>query len=137
MFGECKTAKICKMKIYFLLTASLLFGNCSKKMKTDDPAVWQKIKIDFSKIDEVGLAGTADGKVAVHYEFCIPADEKMWKKVRKIDPTAQKSTARGRIGCTKNEWLILGMTHQKNYRRVLFDLASLTFVKKIEENFWE
>jgi hypothetical protein len=43
----------------------------------------------------------------------------------------------GRIGCGKTSWLIVGSTHQPNYKRVLYDLASLTYVAKIQETFWE
>jgi len=43
----------------------------------------------------------------------------------------------GRIGCDKQSWLIVGSTHQPNYKRVLYDLASLTYVAKIQETFWE
>lgn len=104
----------------------------------DDPAVWKKIKLDFRKIDAEGLTGPPDGKVAVHYEFCIPAVEKNWRAVQKIDPNAvlMKGSA-GRVGCTPDRWLVVGNTHQPRYQRVLYELASLPFVEKIQQTFFE
>jgi hypothetical protein len=120
------------------LIASLTAGACRKKTPPEDPAAWRKIKIDFKRLDAEGYAGPANGKVAVQYEYCIPRSEKNWKQVRAIDPTAQRPSAgRGRVGCSDGEWLIFGTTTQKNYQRVLFELASLPYVARIEEVFWE
>lgn len=104
----------------------------------DDPTVWKKIKLDFRKIDAEGLTGPPDGKVAVHYEFCIPAAEKNWRAVQKIDPNAvlMKGSA-GRVGCMTDRWLVVGNTHQPRYQRVLYELASLPFVEKIQQTFFE
>jgi hypothetical protein len=100
--------------------------------------VWSKIKIDFKNLDAEGLSGPVSGKVAVHYEFCIPNDDQHWKIVQAIDPTVQKHPgSSGRVGCGGSTGLVIGSTHQKNYRRVLYNLASLTFVERIEETFWE
>jgi hypothetical protein len=74
----------------------------------------------------------------VNYECCIPRQEKYWKEVRRIDHTAQRQIgAPGRIGCSKEQWLVTGSTHQKNYQRVLFELASLEYIKRIQEVHWE
>jgi len=111
---------------------------CSPKNKSEDPEVWKKVKLDFKRFDADGLAGAADSKGSVHYEFCIPADEKAWEKVHDIDSTAQKIPgSKGRSGCTDKQWLVIGCTHQKNYQRVLYELAALPFVARIEETFWE
>ncbi|MFZ4635206.1 MAG: hypothetical protein ACOYNO_13460 [Saprospiraceae bacterium] len=107
------------------------------KLPTEYSSVWSKIKLDFRSIDEDGLTGQPNGKVAVDYEYCIPQDEKLWKKVQKIDRTAQKSNSRGRIGCTPEQWLVIGTTHQDNYKRVLYDLASLPEVVRIQQAFYE
>jgi hypothetical protein len=93
--------------------------------------------MDFKQLDTAGLAGPPKGKVAVNYEFCIPAEEKNWRQVHKIDPTAQKNPGKGRVQCKDTQWLIIGSTHQKNYQRVLFQLASLPFVTQIQQTFWE
>jgi hypothetical protein len=121
-----------------LFIATALFVACSQKSRPEDPAVWNKVKIDFNRLDENGLAGPPDGKVAVNYEFCIPADDKNWNEVKKIDGTAQvQKGSKGRVGCTENQWLVIGSTHQKNYRRVIYDLASLSYVQQIQETFFE
>lgn len=127
---------------FFLLKIALLLGLLACQRKTvpavQDPTVWKKVKIDFSKLDSKGLAGSSpDGKVALNYEFCIPATDKAWRQVQKIDRTAVKNGGRGRVGCSEKEWLVIGTTQQKNYVRVLYDLAALPFVKRIEETFWE
>lgn len=120
----------------FLILAAMLAA-CSPKSKPEDPSVWKKIKIDFNRLDENGLAGPPGGKVAVSYEFCIPADDAKWKEVQKIDATAQKSNSKGRIGCKSGQWLVIGSTHQKNHRRVLYELAALAYVQEIREAFFE
>jgi hypothetical protein len=124
--------------VVLLWTCSLLSGACQRKSQVEDPGVWKKISLDFKRIDPDGLAGPSGGKVAVHYEFCLPMDEKYWKKVQKIDKTAQKNAgSAGRIGCRKDQWLIIGSTHQSNYLRVLYELASQPYIEKIQETFWE
>lgn len=116
----------------------LFFTACSPKPQPpENPNVWKKIKIDFKQLDPEGLAGKGTGKVVMNYEFCIPADKKNWKTIQKIDRTAQRNTGKGRVGCKDNQWLVVGSTHQKNYQRVIFQLASLPFVERIQEVFWE
>ena len=107
-------------------------------MQLEDPGIWEKVHINFKKLDQDGLAGTKEGKVAVNYEFCLPAEEKYWKKVQKIDKTAQKFIgSNGRSGCTKVQWLIVGSTHQPHFQRVIYELAALPYVTQIQETFWE
>lgn len=116
----------------------LLFHACQRKSQVEDPGVWKKIQLDFKKIDRDGLYGPSDGKVAVNYEFCLPAEENYWKKVQKIDRTAQKHAgSAGRSGCGKDQWLIIGSTHQSNYLRVLYELGALPYIEKIRETHWE
>ena len=120
-----------------LLFLAALLSACTPKPKPEDPAVWKKVKIDFNRLDDSGLAGPPDGKVAVSYEFCIPADEAKWTEVQKIDASAQKQGGKGRIGCTNGQWIVIGSTHQKTHRRVLYELASLGYVQEIREVFFE
>jgi hypothetical protein len=120
-----------------LLVSSSLFLACSRELKADDPSVWKKIKINFKSLDNNGLSGPEGGKVAVHYEFCVPAEEKYVKAVKKIDPTAEKQPGAGRVGCGNGTWLMIGTTQQKNHKRVLYELASQPWIKVIEETFWE
>lgn len=139
-FGP-KMGNISSMKpgfVLFLFTGVLICTACQRKSPPEDTGVWKKIRLDFRQIDPEGLTGPAGGKVAVNYEFCIPAGNKFWKSVKKIDKTAQKQAgSAGRIGCNKSQWLIIGSTHQPNYLRVLYDLAALPYVEKIEQTFWE
>jgi len=110
---------------------------CKPQKPPENPDAWKKIKLDFKQLDEEGLTGPPKGKVAMNYEFCIPAEEKHWRQVRKLDPSAQKNSGKGRVGCKDAQWLVIGSTHQKNYQRVLFQLASLPYVERIEPVFWE
>ncbi len=120
-----------------LLAIMYVFCACGAQKPPENPDVWKKIKLDFRQLDENGLAGAANGKVAMNYEFCIPAEEKLWRKVKKIDRSAQRNGGKGRVACKDSQWLIVGATNQKNYQRVLFELASLPFVERIEQAFWE
>ncbi len=121
----------------FLLLVSVVFSACSRELKADDPSVWKKVKINFKQLDANGLSGSEGAKVAVHYEFCVPAEEQYVKAVKKIDPTAEKNPGAGRVGCGNGTWLMIGTTHQKHYKRVLYELASQPWIKSIEETFWE
>lgn len=125
--------------LLFVLVLTLAVMSCrSHPAPPDDPSVWKKIKLDFRKFDEDGLSGPADGKVSTHYEFCIPAEEKAWKQVKKIDPTASlMKGSSGRSGCLPDRWLVTGNTHQPHFKRVLYELARLPFVEKIQETFFE
>ncbi len=122
------------LTIFFLL--SLLA--CQRSVPpAEDATVWKKVLLNFKQLDADGLSGPPNGKVAVNYEFCIPAQEKNWQEVQKIDRTARKQGGKGRIGCRDNQWLVIGSTHQPRYQRVLYELASLPYVERVEETFWE
>lgn len=126
--------------LYFFLMA---FCACSRHSPhtpapVQDAAVWGKIRFDLNALDAEGLSTTPGGRVSVHYEFCIPTDERHWKQVQAIDSTAQRyPDSSGRVGCGGGTCLIIGTTQQQNYRKVLYDLAALPFVDRIEQTFWE
>ena len=124
-----------KSKSLFVLL-SLLYA-CQTPKLPENPDAWKKIKIDFRQLDAEGLAGQGSSKVAMNYEFCIPSEAKYWKEVQKIDPSARRNEGKGRVACKTIESLIIGSTHQKNYQRILFRLASLPYVRSIEPVFWE
>lgn len=120
-----------------LLFLVFVFVGCHSHQPREDATVWRKVKMDFRRFDNDGLAGPPGGKIAANYEFCIPASSKKWQQVRKIDPTAQRSNGKGRVGCSSSEWMIIGSTHQQHFQRVLFHLASLPYVREIQETFYE
>jgi hypothetical protein len=139
-FGGKLRAMTKYRSIAFLIpVAALLIASCNrKKTLPEDPSIWNKVKIDFTRIDENGLAGPADGKVSVNYEFCIPAEEKLLNEVKKIDQSIQAMKgSKGRVGCNSAQWLVVGSTHQKNYRRVIYELAALNYVQQIQETYFE
>ena len=96
-----------------------------------------KIAFALSGVDEEGLYGPADGRRARDYEFCIPDTEAALTEVRAIDPTIQITRARGRIGCSVDQALAIGNTHQRDWRDVLTRLARLDYVERIEPHYAE
>jgi len=97
-----------------------------------------KIEVDLAGVSEAGLRGPPTGLRAVHYEFCIPAEERYATEVLDIDPTLQVlPKSRGRIGCTNRQLLAVGSTHQQGYREVLERLAALPYITRIVESFFE
>ena len=105
---------------------------------SDPQPLSSKIDIDLGNVNSEGLRGPPDGLRAVHYEFCIPAGEDRVAEVLSIDPTARfMRGSRGRIGCARDQILVVGSTHQRSYRQVLERLAALEYVSRIGENFFE
>ena len=97
-----------------------------------------KIRFRLNDIRPDGLRGPPDGLTAVAYEFCVPADERVYQEVRRIDPSVRfHPGSRGRIGCGKNQTLCLGETHQPRWRDVLQKLAALAYIAEIRECFFE
>jgi hypothetical protein len=97
-----------------------------------------KLGFDLADLDESGLIGPPDGKVAVSYELCVPKDQKLVDEVRSIDPSiAIHADSRGRIGCSPAEVLCLGSTHQHSFREILERLCALPYVRRIERTWFE
>jgi hypothetical protein len=97
-----------------------------------------KLGFDASELDDRGLLGSQDGKVALSYEFCIPRDQQLVDEVRAIDPTvAIHASSSGRVGCGPDEVLCIGSTHQEGFREVLAALCELDFVTRIERCHFE
>jgi hypothetical protein len=97
-----------------------------------------KITFNLEQLNENGLYGVRGGLKALHYEFCIPADPGIEAQVRQIDPTSRIfKTSPGRIGCGAGEYLCVGHTHQPDFRTVLFRLANLPYVRRIDQAFFE
>jgi hypothetical protein len=97
-----------------------------------------KISFEVSKLDDDGLYGPPDGRRALDYEFCIPARAECVKEVTSIDSTVVvHESSPGRIGCSADEYLCIGSTHQKDFRRVLRELTTLDYVKRIDRCVYE
>jgi len=103
-----------------------------------EDSVSEKIHLDLSRLNEDGLYGPPNGLRALSYEFCIPARQDFADDVRAIDHTIQIYPAnRGRIGCTNEQYLSVGSTHQPRYRMVLNRLAQLEYVARIDPSYAE
>ena len=97
-----------------------------------------KIRFRLEGIRPDGLRGPPDGLVSVAYEFCVPADERVYQEVRRIDPSVQISPgSRGRVGCSTAQALCTGSTHQPHWPDVLKALSSLPYISEIRECFFE
>jgi hypothetical protein len=106
----------------------------------EDPGVDPLSKITFAldQLNQDGLYGPPGGERALHYEFCIPKDPAHADRVRHIDPTVEIfPKSRGRIGCGPQESLCIGSTHQPGFKAVLLKLASLPYVRRIDQAFFE
>ena len=120
-------------KLFLLLV--ILFSTAFQCPKKTDKVNRAKIKFDYGAIDDSGLR---NGEVAVDYEFCIPADQKILDQVMKIDQGIRvMKSSRGRIGCTAQQWLCINSTHSPDWEKKLYAIASLSYVERIEETFYE
>jgi len=119
----------------------LLISGCSAGFSGQDSIsadTRQKVTFDVRQLDKDGLYGPPNGKRALSYEFCIPNTEGHKAEVKRIDSTIRFFTrSPGRIRCDKSECLCIGTTYQKDFKRVLQSLASLEYVKVINECFFE
>ena len=125
----------------FALACALAAGGCRAggagdtgggALRAAPPATIAKVGLDLSRLDGQGLAGPPDGKVALGYEFCIPAGAAYADEVRSIDPSLELMPgSRGRLGCGPGEVLCVGSTHQPDWRGVLGRLAALAYVDSI------
>ena len=118
--------------LFSLLLLACLFLQCHKNTTQEDI---NKIQFNYTAIDEGGMKREG---VAVDYEFCIPAKDAYAKRVRHIEPRALiLSQSKGRSGCTDQEWLCIISYHDAGWKKKLFAIASLPFVEKIQETFYE
>jgi len=123
-----------------LVGGLLLISLCPYGLAAHQSPIPPRSKITFNleQLDEQGLYGPPDGLRALHYEFCIPADPEFEAQVRRLDPSCQIfKNSPGRIGCTEEEYLCLGNTHQADFKTVLLNLAQLPYVKRIDQAFFE
>ena len=102
--------------------------------RADDPT----IRFDLSRLNDEGLYGPPDGLRALDYEFCIPFGETYAREVKTIDPSATvHAQSRGRIGCAADQFLVIGNTHQPDFRTILKALAARPYITRIDQSFFE
>ena len=126
--------------IFFLILFLIVYPFFSDCRAGEPAQISPRTKITFNleQLNENGLYGPHDGLRALNYEFCIPGDSLHEAQVRRIDRTIVIfKTSRGRIGCTKGEYLCVGSTHQPDFKTVLVNLAKLPYVKRIDQAFFE
>jgi len=121
-----------------LLALTLMACSTSPATPDGTASAADKIRFRLDDINADGLRGAPGGQVSVAYEFCVPADEKTYAAVRQIDAGVQISPgAKGRIGCSGTQALVIGQTTQSGWRDVLMALAALPYVAEIREAFFE
>jgi hypothetical protein len=105
----------------------------------ENPDPLSKITFDLKEFNDEGLRERPKGEFSsTNYEFCIPANDQAVNEVKAIDPTiGVYKTSKGRSKCTDNEWICIGSTHQSNFKSVILKVASLGYIRKISETFWE
>ncbi|MFM7136842.1 MAG: endonuclease/exonuclease/phosphatase family protein [Planctomycetota bacterium] len=97
------------------------------------PEILRKIGFDLDGLDANGLAGAADGKVSISYEFRIPDTPENRAAVKAIDPSLEiASGPRGRVDAGPGFALCIGSTHQPRHREIVLTLARLPFVERIQ-----
>lgn len=121
----------------FLWMVAMVAG-CQAPATPEAAATLNKIDFDLTQLDDQGLYGPADGKRALDYEFCIPAGEAYGQAVTTIDPSLKLFPGRaGRLGCTDQQVLAMGNTHQPRAQLVLQELANLDYIHRIARVDWE
>lgn len=116
----------------------VLLAGCGDRREELAVDPMTKVEIDLSVLDEEGLRGPADGKVAVSYEFAIPNTSRCRDEVRRIDPSVQfMAGSRGRVGADETECLCIGSTHRRDYLTVLRSLSELPYIDRIIECHFE
>ena len=97
-----------------------------------------KVMFPLDNIRADGLRGPPDGLRSVAYAFCIPTDKQAHQQVHAIDPSLQiYPGSPGRIGCTSQQSLCIGETHQPDWHEVLQRLAALNYISEIRQSFFE
>ena len=134
-----------KIRIFLLRYLNLLLiilhvTFCSTQNQTtiSEEEALKKISFDLNSLNEDGLYGEPAGLVSLDYKFCIPMNDDNKNEVMKIDTTINFHNGTGmKDGCSKDEYLCIGNTRQKDFKQVLINLASLGYVEKIKQMFWE
>jgi hypothetical protein len=106
--------------------------------RAGDEDVGRKIAFDLERISDDGLTGAGSSRHSVGYEFCVPDHTRFLEEVRGIDPSVTcYPESPGRVGCSGDQRLCMGNTRQAGFRNVLKGLASLPYVDRIAESYYE
>lgn len=124
------------LKTIFAVILITFFMSCtifkSKAVKNAE----EKMNFSFSKLDKKGLIKEKGTSLA--YEFCIPNTEANLNEIKAIDESiAVYKSSKGRIGCSKDEILCIGETVDKDYKNILIEISKKSYVKSINESFFE
>ena len=113
----------------------LLFMSVSKCDKEVSKKTLSKIQFDYSGLDANGMISSDN---AVDYEFCIPKEEDKLAEVKSIEPDVKiPAMAKGRIGCSNEEYLCIVSTKGPDWKEKLYAIASLPYVKRIIQTYYE
>jgi len=123
------------LKTITLLLAFFVILSASKCQDNESKKTLNKIEFDYSAVDDKGLMNS---EVAIDYEFCIPMDEARIAEVKAIEPDVNMPRmAKGRIGCSEEEWLCIVSTNGPKWKERLYAIASLPYVKRIVQTHYE
>ncbi|QQE67137.1 hypothetical protein GFS31_38490 [Leptolyngbya sp. BL0902] len=132
VFGQYG-GRLARLGLVGLLTLA-----CQPMTDGDQPMAVDKITFDLEQLDDNGLYGPPDGKRSLDYEFCVPGEPVLVETVQAIDPSLTLyPESPGRIGCTAEQVLAIGHTHQPNAVLILMELANLDFIERIDRVDWE
>jgi hypothetical protein len=68
----------------------------------------------------------------------VPGEPAFLEAVRVIDPSVTLyPDSPGRMGCTDDQVLAIGNTHQPNAALILMELANLDYIERIDRVDWE
>lgn len=124
------------LKLSLVAILIITFASCSLFKSKAVKQAESKMNFEFSKLYKNGLIKKRGTSLA--YEFCIPNNETYLDKIKEIDESISiYKSGSGRIGCYNNEILCIGETHNKDYKRILTQIAELEYVKSINESFFE
>ncbi len=118
--------------LFLFALSALLMVQCHQGTTQEDI---NKIMFNYTAVDNTGLKHEG---VNVDYEFCIPANDASAKRVLHIEPRANiMKKSKGRSACSDREWLCIVSNHEEGWKKKLFAMASLPFVRQINETFYE
>jgi hypothetical protein len=127
------TVTIKGLSILFLIAAT---SGCTYNKAPQEKLT--KINFETDNINPQGLTGNSASLRSVSYEFCIPKNADIAKRVKVIDPSVQLyDKTPGRINCSGTETLAIGNTHQSQWKVVLINLSSQDYIIEIQETFFE